>query len=105
MRESLSPTPWQDGALFSIRPNGIGRTDFCFAAPPGNSPNLLWCWTAHDESDLTTLHNLKSVGDGDWTGTGWKWRITGLGERVGSRLRELAPPRGQREPGCGIHAT
>ena len=29
---------------------------------------------------------------------------TGLGERAGPRLRELAP-RGQRESGGGIHAT
>ena len=30
---------------------------------------------------------------------------TGLGKRVVPRLRELAPPRGQREPGGGIHVT
>ena len=29
---------------------------------------------------------------------------TGIGYKVGPRLRELAP-RGQREPGGGIHAT
>ena len=29
---------------------------------------------------------------------------TGIGYKVGPRLRELAPLRGQREPGGGIHA-
>ena len=32
-------------------------------------------------------------------------RYTGMGERVVPRLCELAPTHGQRESGCGIHAT